>query len=268
MTSPVVSVSEIMEAGNIEQLLLETTHTGFPVVDVETQKLLGLVRRDQLVALLECGFFVNESAEEESIGSVLSSHTTTNDRTKQRARQFLSWENSSVLSSDSFRGPMAHNIRDDRYEKLQERSGKCCWNLCEKFDDFLDNHSDSFSWLSENVMIHDDDTVTLGLDETLPAHGNIAVKLNTTVAVENGVLVVHLAPEDKRKKVRISSVMNRGAYCVTEGCPLSKAYTLFTKVGLRHLCVIGGEGGGKVVGIVSRYNLTDEYIEERTGFKL
>jgi CBS domain-containing protein len=47
--------------------------------------------------------------------------------------------------------------------------------------------------------------------------------------------------------------------------PVTKVYTLFSSMGLRHLVVLGGESGGEVVGIVSRSNLLPEHIYTRTG---
>ena len=36
-------------------------------------------------------------------------------------------------------------------------------------------------------------------------------------------------------------------------------------MGLRHLVVLGGQTGGEVVGILSRINFLNDFIEERTG---
>ena len=59
---------------------------------------------------------------------------------------------------------------------------------------------------------------------------------------------------------------NKSLNVSREFCPVSKAYKLFTSLGLRHLVVLGGgESGGEVVGILSRANLVPEYIQERTG---
>lgn len=55
--------------------------------------------------------------------------------------------------------------------------------------------------------------------------------------------------------MNVASVMNRGTYCVGEECPLSKAHSLFTALGLRHIIVLGGENGGQVAGIVTRGDL-------------
>jgi hypothetical protein len=64
-----IEVADIMSEGNVQLLapretarrlvdiLERSTHNGFPVVDPETKKFLGLVRRDQVAAILECGVF-------------------------------------------------------------------------------------------------------------------------------------------------------------------------------------------------------------------
>lgn len=58
---------------------------------------------------------------------------------------------------------------------------------------------------------------------------------------------------EKSKMVNVGVMMNPGAYCVAEGCPLSKIYRLFTALGLRHLVALGAEG--KVTGMITRQNL-------------
>lgn len=64
-----IEVADIMSEGNVQlvapretarrlvDILERSSHNGFPVVDPETKKFLGLVRRDQIAALLECGVF-------------------------------------------------------------------------------------------------------------------------------------------------------------------------------------------------------------------
>ena len=64
-----IEVADIMSEGPVELLapqeraqhlvdiLARSAHNGFPVADPETKKFLGLIRRDQIAALLECGVF-------------------------------------------------------------------------------------------------------------------------------------------------------------------------------------------------------------------
>ena len=50
-----------------------------------------------------------------------------------------------------------------------------------------------------------------------------------------------------------------------EFCPVSKAFQLFTMMGLRHVVVLGGETGGEVVGVLSRENFLPAFIKQQTG---
>lgn len=54
---PVESVGPMETAQRLVELLETSAHHGFPVIDSETKRFLGLVRRDQIAALLECGVF-------------------------------------------------------------------------------------------------------------------------------------------------------------------------------------------------------------------
>jgi CBS domain-containing protein len=54
---PLETVRPRMQAHDLVELLEKSKHNGFPVVDATTKKYLGLVRRDQIAALLECGVF-------------------------------------------------------------------------------------------------------------------------------------------------------------------------------------------------------------------
>mmetsp|Transcript_3170 Transcript_3170/g.4265 ORF Transcript_3170/g.4265 Transcript_3170/m.4265 type:complete len:133 (+) Transcript_3170:281-679(+) len=88
-----------------------------------------------------------------------------------------------------------------------------------------------------------------------------------TVALnERGNIYIDwMDPEYENSWVPVGDVMNLGTYSVRETVPVSKAYRLFTELGLRHLVVIGGESGGAVVGILTRINFLQEFVEERTG---
>ena len=54
---PVESVGPMETADSLVKLLGTSIHHGFPVIDPDTKRFLGLVRRDQIAALLECGVF-------------------------------------------------------------------------------------------------------------------------------------------------------------------------------------------------------------------
>lgn len=65
MSAPVVTLGPRERVRTLVNVLSETDHNGFPVVHPQTEEFLGLVRRDQLVALLEFGVF-----EEGGLGPV------------------------------------------------------------------------------------------------------------------------------------------------------------------------------------------------------
>tara|TARA_B110000971_G_C19696320_1_gene357727 strand:+ start:107 stop:598 length:492 start_codon:yes stop_codon:yes gene_type:complete len=78
-----------------------------------------------------------------------------------------------------------------------------------------------------------------------------------------GIIVIEVSEESLNKHVDIGAVMNLAPHVVLENCPLSRAYKLFSSLGLRHLVVLGGVSGGEIVGLVTRANLLEENIREK-----
>jgi len=248
MSSPALTMNSVETARNVELMLKQTGHHGFPVVDANTKKFLGLVRRDQLVALLECGIFTETST------------TLMKDLTRK------SFKAESML---------ALTIRDDRYHKFPSfisSSGGASESSIKLEtidddtvrDDILDNEFDEYSWLMDNVQETNRNSLVITGDDALPT-GSISKSNETTVYSDHGKLIVKLDEAHYSKNVDIAAVMNQGAYCVAAGLPLSKAYTMFTTLGLRHLVVLGGKDGGEVVGVLTRMNFTPDYIESHAG---
>ena len=129
MSAPPVCVGSRERAHTIAKLLEESNHNGFPVVDksVDGGRFLGLVRRDQLVALLECGVFLKDDdlrqfaeLEEFNIGTPLS-------------RQ---WTPTPGIS-DSPLMNLAYHIKDDRYHHVTEVGS-----------DELDEEDDQKAWIN------------------------------------------------------------------------------------------------------------------------
>uniref|UniRef100_A0A7S2XPI2 Chloride channel protein n=1 Tax=Attheya septentrionalis TaxID=420275 RepID=A0A7S2XPI2_9STRA len=249
MSSPVRTVSSVERAGDIEKLLLRSSHHGFPVVEPITQKFLGIIRRDQLVALLECSIYMEMSntGSNRSLVSLDSGRVRANTADSERT---------SLVDSPFMN--LAYHIKDDRYVNLDESSRKL---------KTLEDEFDQNAWLMDNILLTEDEKFTFSRDETLP-NRPVKRKRRATVTIEDGNLVVFLADDDRGKHVDVASVMNQGAYCITESCPLSKAQSMFTALGLRHLVVLGGKYGGTVVGMITRCNLDERFIKERTGCDL
>ena len=224
MTSPVVTVNEIETAGSLEDLLLQTEYGGFPVVIEHTMQYVGFIRRDQIVALLECGIYMQGSHED-------LSHSLTITKTLQNAKK-RSFERALLRDDDIYTGGSSRTVR-----------------------------ATNTGWLQDNVIIQcESDNIVS--DDTLPKESRVAVDSVVDFGPQ-GNLVVRIPPRDRSRRVDIAAAMNKGAYTVVENTPLSKAYTLFSALGLRFLVVLGNNG--QVVGIISRSNLMPEFMEHRTG---
>jgi CBS domain-containing protein len=63
--------------------------------------------------------------------------------------------------------------------------------------------------------------------------------------------------------VDLSAVMDRSPITVFPRTPVSRAYTLFRKLGMRHLCVV--DGRGRAVGMVTRKDLMTFRMEGGHG---
>jgi len=212
---PLESVRPYEQAQDLADLLRDSTHNGFPVVDSSTNKFLGLVRRDQIAALLECGVFDHEAGEFNA-----SDGTTIPARVRDKTL-LMRW---------------AYHINDDRYD----------------------------------YVLHGPDIVEAQMNTSPSLRSAFSASLPTEFAIisQNDVGLIYVSwlnPEYSHCGVNLGAVMNRGNFCVPEFCPVSKAYTLFVSLGLRHLTVLGGPTGGSVVGVVTRQNLLPKYIQERTG---
>lgn len=275
MSAPPKVIGPMMRARDLVSLLQENRHNGFPVVNPKTQQFLGLVRRDQIVALLECGVF-----EDEAMSLIeLSSNNDSSGRSR---------------STSGVSSPLMHwayHIQDDRYDYLKNNIGTTTYA-----PPAMDKE------IRGSVL-----KVPIGGDETMPTMDQVVERhesirpvpprqaamiqnnygyqrtsssSSASVATPQGfakvgvdtsmgyylLVVTWLNPEYRNMYVNISLVMNRGAYCVRDDTPVSKVRLMFTQLGLRHLTVVGD--GGKVVGILTRANLRPSYIQERTGLQL
>ena len=72
-----MTVHPYERAMDLVELLDNSIHHGFPVVDPVTKKCLGLIRRDQIAALLECGVFEKGMSGRDEIAAPETCHTTT-----------------------------------------------------------------------------------------------------------------------------------------------------------------------------------------------
>ena len=188
----------------------------------------------------------------------------------------------------------AYHIKDDRYHYLetQEHHGR------EPADDLEDDEYDTNQYLLSvrDAISHYPGTETnerrpirVAGDDLLPPLNDVR-RLSSELSFENGnsistessaikiptgfgrvgagsdgrVVIKWLHPDHEEKFVNLSAVMNKGAFSLPDYFPLSKAYTLFTELGLRWIVVTGSDNGGKVVGILTRHNLLPSHIADST----
>jgi len=300
MSAPPVTLGPRERAHTLVKLLRESSHHGFPVVDPYTKRFLGLIRRDQIVALLECGVF--DDSDEAS-----SYYSDDDDLSSSRATSAATTPDQWTPRAGVGKSPLMHlayHIKDDRYDHMEDDNGKRRGGLKkgasnrtlanDAFDmnawlvatrqglaslDSLKSKELPQSRVSEaclldalpplaattpaDTALYPDDEDAHGLAEDLQEGSSQFARVG--VNHKGNVYIRWLNPLYKRKWMNLEGVMNRGTHTVTEFCPLSKARYLFTALGLRHLIVLGGESGGRVVGVVTRINLLKDYVAERTG---
>mmetsp|Transcript_15425 Transcript_15425/g.38302 ORF Transcript_15425/g.38302 Transcript_15425/m.38302 type:complete len:1060 (+) Transcript_15425:21-3200(+) len=109
MNGPAITVREYERASSLVSLLRKYRHNGFPVVD-KLGRFKGLVRRKQIVALIECGIFekVGPHVDIDEDGAL--------DPTSAR----YSPKPGVGSPSEASLMHLAYHIKDDRYESIQD----------------------------------------------------------------------------------------------------------------------------------------------------
>lgn len=236
MTTPVVTLKEIETVARLMHILKKTTHNGFPVVD-KTETFVGLIRRDQIVALIECGIYCGESNNKPSTSidsSVVLAENTTTDNNFQK-----------VNLGARHRKTTRHRRNDSEDISLRPEN----------------------EWYRDSVLKPTVggrmSSILRGTAEILPT-GTRQRRNRTRVHLgDHGCLVVDAPHDEVSEHVDIAAAMNCAARSVMERCPISQAYILYASCGLRHLTVLAS--GGRVSGIITRKNLDPEFLEEMTG---
>jgi H+/Cl- antiporter ClcA len=278
MSEPAVTVAPREKAHRLVNLLRNSSHHGFPVVEKKTGKFLGLMRRKQIVALLECGVFdYNQDIVDDSSPSNGMSSPSWTPKPGVSKEPLMHW---------------AYHIKDDRYDYLKNSK-----DLEE--DEFDDNsyllsirdavHTmQDVEWKDSNSR----ERITIIGDDTLPplnssflhslresrrngsqnslSSGHSAPTGFARVGQdqEGKVVVTWLNPDFRNQYVNLAAVMNKGSYYVPDDFPVSKAHYLFTKLGLRWIVVLGGSSGGEVVGVLTRSSFLRSHISEQTGAEI
>ena len=290
MSTPVITVKAREKASRLVKLLQRHGHHGFPVVEKGTGKFLGLIRRKQIVALLECGVFdFNQEFDTDSANN---------------SPGIFHNKNSSTPYRGVGKEPLMHfayHIKDDRYDYLEDGSH------LDLEDDAFENNAFLLSVRGTTAIaksINLDDNVgrvaVLG-DDAFPqlssllqsfrklhtAESSRSLEIDSLTTTERNkvhsapagfatvgqdrsgnVVVTSLNPEFLNRYVNLAAVMNKGTFCVPSDFPISKAHSLFTQLGLRWIVVLGGISGGEVVGMLTRCSFSKSHIRDRTGTEI
>ena len=259
MSSPATTIGPRERVSTIVRLLRETAHNGYPVVDPNTGRFLGLVRRDQLVALVECGIFEKDSQSDAADGEAIQKPVLPGNPSTESER--YGHESSKVLKAPSSKPSKAGTVPNTLEE--DDDFDHNAWFVATRqarrhFEIQVDGKADDSMRTVEDSMPLPN---TMGIQQRFSFSKGGQTSESTqrsysTVSLnERGnVYISWVDPEIEDSWVPVHDVMNLGTYCVREAAPVSKAYKMFTDLGLRHLVVLGGSSGGEVVGILTRIN--------------
>jgi len=304
MSKPVVTLKTFSTVKEIADVLQETTHHGFPVVD-ERGKYVGMVRRDQLAALIECGVFLEVEAETDAevdggdsfnAQGGMSMSLDYGDGRRGQGENENENENegedyvpSSPTTSLSFDGGRPRKQRKHRSFVSNRRvaslfAGNSCdfkrksdykagrgngdgdgdgvggdKNAFEDNLNFIAKRNGKSNVDRESEIIEE---ALLIKDDRYKSRGLVTSSASRARRNSGGLVVVQVAQESLGEIVDIGGVMNLSPHVVLEDTPLSKAFKMFTTLGLRHLVVLGGPTGGDIVGIVTRVDWLSENIKK------
>lgn len=273
---PAITLRPAEKAHRLVKLLQESNHNGFPIVSA-CGKLLGLVRRDQIVALIEFGVFDDDSAEGEAV----------EDPPARPSSLVARGSSSSDLPDDAMMH-LAYHIKDDRYEFVENKSDKEKKQSSDAEGEDMIWHRETRQSSDQSVPPANEMSALLSTKKRSIKRKNkpsAKHKQSTSKSNDNkdsdddkprkcahvsqndtcNLYITWLDDKYSEKSVNLAAVMNQGVYCVTEFCPISKARTLFTGLGLRHVVVMGGPSGGDVVGVLTRASFLDDFIRQKTG---
>lgn len=341
MSSPVVTVREKERASRLVKLLTSCRHNGFPVVD-QQGRCKGLVRRKQIVALIECGIFQKRSSDDDDFSLAGSSRESDAFGPKSGGGAFQSLMHWALHVKDDRYGddipdvqatakPVSEALDDDEFgensfllhiQRTLNHVGGQTGNGGDASKKANNRRTSFLDPSAMNKMNSSKRRITLGGDDAMPvidtdnlqshlgtlaeqdesdtkddttrrdsliSQSSTASTANSMLTspvqaaptgfarigqdpVEGNVFISWLHPAHHDDVVNLEAVMNRGTYCVPEHFPISKAYRLFTKLGLRWIVVVGGgenSGGGQVVvGILTRSSFLNAHIYHRTGVDL
>ncbi|KAL7535492.1 hypothetical protein ACHAXR_006526, partial [Thalassiosira sp. AJA248-18] len=260
--------------GDLVDLLKTSNHNGFPVVESGTGRFLGLIRRAQIAALIECGVFSkqrNIQGEEDLVAAAFGIQIG-GDSKNSESTPLMHW--AYLINDDRYGHILSIPDEENPVESLRSRNVLIGSSIGDENDEFVDYHAHS---LLTEEQLEVNESIRLSLMPT-PIRGSTSSSFSASSLSEipcefgtvtrnaaGNVVVSWYNAEFEQYWVDLAAAANRGTYTVPEFCPVSKAYKLFTALGLRHIVVLGGHTGGEVVGILTRASFLESHIEDESG---
>lgn len=192
--------------GNLVDVLAKSSYESFPVVESESRNFLGLVKRQQIAALLECGIFAESKITQPQ----------NNDSTYE------------LNDNDEALRYWAYCINDDRYAHILSLPEE------ELIHSLLHNRQDGQlkDCHGRPILTKEQENITRSMRLSLrqrstslsipPSELFCAVNRNET----GNIVISWMRPEYNEYWVNLGAAANRGTCTVTEFMPVSKAYSM------------------------------------------
>ena len=202
--SPVCLQSKEMVRDLVE-LLSTSRYESYPVVEEGSRRFIGLIKRAQIAALLECGIFYQNEIEgtERHLACGLS-------HSDEESEQLEHW---------------AYCINDDRYAHILSLP-----------EEELDRDKNRNKCMIQNrpMLTKEQENITKSMrislrkkSKSMSYPPNEFQEFCTVSMNKGGSLIASwIDPNYHKYWVDLASAANRGTYIVTEFCPVSKAYSL------------------------------------------
>lgn len=228
---PLETLGPQERVGELVELLANSKHNGFPVIESHTRKFLGLVRRVQIAALIECGVF-SKDRDRKSEGDIAA------------AKYGIQVSGNGISTESTPLMHWAYLINDDRYDHIMSIPEEenpamesysminlSCGRENEEDDEFADYHAHS---LLTKEQLEMNKSIRMSLMPSIRGSHSFSSSLSelpqefaTVTRNDAGnVVIPWYNVEFESYWVDLASVANRGTYTVTEFCPVMKAYNL------------------------------------------
>ena len=239
MSEPPEVLEPRMCVGDLVVLLEKSNHNGFPIVDKDTRRFLGLVKRKQIAALIECGVFSqhqNIRKETDLVAAAYGIQVSSSDADGSHASTPLfHWAYS--INDDRYDHVLSIPEEEAPYDGFHERTLPLMRTSLDEAHDDLTKEQLEFNKSVRMSLMPAPVRGSSSSSGFSSGHLSEVPQEFCTVNLNAAGNVVISWFDDSFAEywVDLAAVANRGAYTVSEFCPVSKALNLCEY----HLCVYG-----------------------------